>query len=196
MSTLAQKLIPVTIADFDVFVENQADDAVYELVDGQIVMMTNPNQRHEQIASNLGWALKGAMDKRGCRTYQGGMRVQISDNMQGVDKMKPDVVVRCGPSDAVSDTRNYITDPLVIVEVLSPSTMDYDRGDKLDLYKLIPTMRHIVIAYQDQMRVEHYRRVPGGWETDVLTKGDDKLVLEAVAFQMPVAQVYFDVAMG
>ena len=43
MSTLAQKLVPVTIVDFDVFVENQADDAVYELVDGQIVMMTNPN---------------------------------------------------------------------------------------------------------------------------------------------------------
>lgn len=196
MSTLAQKLIPVTIADFDVFVEKQADEAVYELVDGQIVMMTNPNQRHEQITANIGAPLKLAMDKRGCRTYQGGMRVQISDNMQGVDKTKPDVVVRCGPTDPVSETRNYITDPLVIVEVLSPSTMDYDRGDKLDFYKLIPTMRHIVIAYQDQMRVEHYRRVPSGWEMDVLTKGDDKLVLEAVAFQMPLAQVYFDIAMG
>ncbi len=196
MSTLAQKLVPVTIVDFDVFVENQADDAVYELVDGQIVMMTNPNQRHEQIASNIGARLKLAMDARGCRTYQGGMRVQISDNMQGTDKTKPDVVVRCGPSTIETETRNYITDPFVIVEVLSPSTMDFDRGDKLDFYKLLPTMRHIVIVYQDQMRVEHYRRIPGGWETDVLTKGDDKLVLEAVAFQMPVAQVYFDVAIG
>jgi Uma2 family endonuclease len=192
MSILAQKLVPVTIADFDVFVENQADDAVYELVDGQIVMMTNPNQNHEQIVGNIGAPLKLAMDKRGCRTYQGGMRVQISDNKQGIDKTKPDVVVRCGVTIGLS---NYITDPLVIVEVLSPSTMDYDRGDKLDFYKLIPTMRHIVIAYQDQMRVEHYRRVPGGWETDVLTKNEDKLILEAVAFQMPVAQIYFDVVM-
>lgn len=193
MSTLAQKLNPVTIADFDVFVENQADDAVYELVDGVIVMMTNPNQNHEQIVGNIGAPLKLAMDKRGCRTYQGGMRVQISDNMQGVDKTKPDVVVPCGPTNGLS---NFITDPLVIVEVLSPSTMDYDRGDKLDFYKLIPTMRHIVIAYQDQMRIEHYRRVPGGWETDVLIRGDDKLILEAVAFQMPVAQIYFDVTIG
>lgn len=196
MSTRVQKVVPVTIADFDVFVEHQADDAVFELVDGQIVMTTNSNQRHEQIASNLGWALKLAMDKRGCRTSQGGMRVQISDNMQDVDKTKPDVVERCGTTTAQAETRNYIIDPLVIVEVLSPSTMDYDLGDKLDLYKLIPTMRHIVIAYQDQMRVEHYRRVPGGWKTDVLTKGDDKLVLEAVASQMPVEQIYFDVAMG
>ena len=195
MSTLAQKLLPVSIADFNIFVENQADDVVYELVDGQIVMMTNPNQRHEQIVSNIGAPLKLAMDKRGCRTYQGGMRVQISDNVQGIDKTKPDVVVRCGPTDPVAETRNFITDPFVIVEVLSPTTMDYDRGDKLDFYKLIPTMRHIVIAYQDQVRVEHYRRVPGGWEMDALTKGGDKLVLEAVAFQMLVEQIYFDVAM-
>jgi len=194
MSTLARQKDPVTIAAFDVFVEKQADDVVYELVDGQIVMMTNPNQRHEQVASNIGAHLKIAMDKRGCRTYQGGMRVQLSDNMDGTDKTKPDVVVRCGPTDPASETRNYITDPLVIVEVLSPSTMDYDRGDKLDFYKVIPTLRHIVIAYQDQMRIEHYRRVPGGWETDVLTNGDDVLRLEAVAFQMPVSQAYFDIA--
>lgn len=193
MSTLARKTDHVTIAAFDVFVESQADDVVYELVDGQIVMMTNPNQRHEQVASNIGARLKLAMDQRGCRTYQGGMRVQLSDNMDGTDKTKPDVVVRCGPTDAASETRNYITDPLVVVEVLSPSTMDYDRGDKLDFYKLIPTLRHIVIAYQDQMRLEHYRRVPGGWETDVLTKGEDLLRLEAVGFQMSLSHAYFDI---
>jgi len=194
MSTLGRMNDPVTIAAFDVFVENQADDAVYELVDGQIVMMTNPNQRQEQVVSNIGAHLKLAMDKRGCRTYQGGMRVQLSDNMDGTDKTKPDVVVRCGPVDPESETRNYIIDPMVVVEVLSPSTMDYDRGDKLDFYKLIPTLRHIVIAYQDQMRIEHYRRVPGGWETNVLTKGDDVLRLEALAFQMPVSQAYVDIA--
>jgi hypothetical protein len=80
------------------------------------------------------------------------------------------------------------------------SAVAFDHGfrpwGKLDFYKLIPTLRHIVIAYQDQMRVEHYRRVPGGWETDVPTKGDDKLVLEAVGFQMAVAQVYFDIAIA
>ena len=195
MSTLAQKLVPISIADFDVFVENQADDTAFELIDGQIVLLDDSNQRHEQIKANLGKKLKGAMDKRGCRTYQGGMRVQISDNVQGIDKTKPDVVVRCGPTGPVAEKRNFITDPFVIVEVLSPTTMDYDRGDKLDFYKLIPTMRHIVIAYQDQVRVEHYRRVPGGWEMDALTKGGDKLVLEAVAFQMLVEQIYFDVAM-
>ena len=196
MSTLAERRKPATIADFDAFVETQAVDVVFELVDGQTITITNPNQRHEQIAANIGAPLKLAIDKRGCRTYQGGMRVQLNADMDGTDKTKPDVVVRCGPTPPAAETRNYITDPLVIVEVLSPSTMDVDRGDKLDFYKAIPTLRHIVIAYQDQMRVEHYRRVPEGWETRVLTHGDDKLTLEAVAFTMPVAQVYFDVTVG
>lgn len=196
MSTLARKLEPVTIADFDIFVETQADNAVYELVDGKIVMMTNPNQRHEQIAANIGWALKGEMDKRGCRTYLGGMRAQLSDRIDGTDKTKPDVVVRCGLTPPAAETRNHITDPLVIVEVLSPSTMDVDRGSKLEFYKALPTLRHIVIAYQDQLRIEHYRRVPEGWETDVLTRGEDVLRLEAVAFAMPAAQAYFDVSFG
>ena len=73
----------------------------------------------------------------------------------GIDKTRPDIVVRCGPADS---TRTFITDPLIVVEVLSPSAIDVDRGAKLDFYKAIPTMMHIALVYQDQMRVEHYRR--------------------------------------
>ena len=191
MSTLARQTpTPMTIAQFDAFVEQQPDSIDYELIEGQIVMMTNPNRRHEHIVSNIGARLKLAMDARGCRTYQGGMRVQLGDNESGIDKVKPDVVVRCGKSDG---KKNYITDPLVIVEVLSPSTMDYDRGPKLDFYKLVQTIMHIAIVYQDQLRIEHYRRQPEGWVCDVLTKGTDTLYLEAAAFRMPVEQAYFDV---
>ncbi len=191
MSTLArQSPPPITIAEFDVFVENQPSVFDYELVEGQIVMMTNPNQDHEQIVSNIGAPLKLAMDRRGCRTYQGGMRVQLGPNDSGIDKVKPDVVVRCGEADG---KKNFITDPLVIVEVLSPSTMDIDRGAKLDFYKLIQTVMHIAIVYQDQLRIEHYRRQPEGWVCDVLTRATDTLHFDSVEFQLVVAQAYFDV---
>ena len=194
MSTLArQSSTPMTIAEFDAFVETRLDDHTYELVDGEVVMMTNPNRRHERITSSIGARLTLAMDARGCRTYQGGMRVHLSDNMTETDKVRPDVVVQCGKKDRKEDLLNYITDPLVIVEVLSPSTMDVDRGAKLDFYKSLPTLQHIAIVYQDQLRIEHYRRRPEGWVCDVLTKGTDILHLEAVAFRMPVAQAYFDV---
>lgn len=189
MLTALRRPEPVTIDAFDAFVEAQADTALFELVEGVIVMMTNPTEVHEQIAANIGAPLKLAMDARGCRSYQGGMRVQRSDDSRDTEKTRPDVVVRCG----ALTSRTYMTDPLVVIEVLSPSTIDVDRGPKLDFYKSLPTMRHIAFIYQDQMRVEHYRRVEQGFELEVLKRPDDAVHFEAVDFQIDLARIYFDV---
>jgi Uma2 family endonuclease len=154
-------------------------------------MMTNPTETHEQITSNIGAPLKLAMDPRGCRTYQGGIRVQRSDDSRDTDKPRPDIVVRCG---AVG-SKTYITDPLVVVEVLSPSTIDVDRGPKLDFYKSLPTIRHIAFVYQDQTRIEHYRRGEQGFELEVLTRPEDVVHFEAVEFRIDLARIYFDVTL-
>lgn len=176
----------MTISEFDAFVAAQADDRSFELVDGELVMQSNPTESHEQIASNIGAPLKLHMDAKNCRTYIGGMRVQRTDSGDEIDKAKPDVVVRCGPA----SQRTWITDPLVVVEVLSPSTMDYDRGTKLDFYKSLPTLRHIVIAYQDQMRVEHYRRAEAGWDRETLKLPSDVLYLDACEFRLGLDRIY------
>ena len=189
MPTALRRSEPVTIEAFDGFVAAQADATLFELVEGVIVMMTNPTEVHEQITANIGAPLKLAMDPRGCRTYQGGIRVQRSDDLRDTDKPRPDIVVRCG---AVG-SKTYITDPLVVVEVLSPSTMDVDRGPKLDFYKSLPTVRHIAFIYQDQTRVEHYRRGEQGFELEVLTRPEDVVRFEAVEFRIDLARIYFDV---
>lgn len=191
MPTALRRPEIVTIDAFDRFVEAQADLARFELVDGVIVMMTNPIETHEQIAGNIGAPLKLAMDARGCRTYQGGMRVQASDDAKGTDKARPDVVVRCG----AGSSRTFITDPLIIVEVLSPTTIDTDRGPKLELYKSLPTVRHIALVYQDQIRVEHYRRGVEGFEMEVLKQPRDELAFEAVEHAIALERIYFGVSM-
>jgi Uma2 family endonuclease len=180
---------PVTIQEFDAFVAAKANLDAYELVDGVIYLMANPTIAHDQIVANIAAPLKGATDKRQCQTFIGGMRVQRSDNPRDGDKTKPDIVVRCGPR--ASGT--YITDPLIIVEVLSPTTMDIDRGRKLEFYKSLPTVRHIVLAYQDQMRVEHYHRSEQGFDLEVFTTPANTLTLEAIDFSVDLARVYFDV---
>ena len=183
---------PVTVADFDAFLAAQGDDALWELVAGRIVAMTNPTETHEQIVANIGAPLKLAMDRRGCRVYFGGVRVQRSNDARGFDKPRPNLLVRCGPASG----RNYVTDPLVVVEVLSPSTMDNDRGGKLVFYKRLPTLRHVVLVYQDQMRVEHYQRTDTGWELETLTAPSNRLVLDAVQFDIALADAYFGAAPG
>lgn len=187
MAQFAENLARMTIAEFDDFVAGLADDLEYELIDGELAMMVNPTQTHEQIASNIGAPLKLAMDRRGCRTYQGGMRVQLDDNSSARDKYRPDVLVRCGPR----ENTTYVTDPIVIVEVLSPSTIDNDRGRKLRFYKSMTAARHIVLAYSDQMRVEHYVRADG-WQLNVLTAPAEALALDAVEFSIELRQIYFD----
>jgi hypothetical protein len=71
--------------------------------------------------------------------------------------------------------------------------MDVDRGPKLDFYKSLPTVRHIALVYQDQMRVEHYRRGEQGFELEVLKQAQEVLHFEAVEFRIDLARVYFDV---
>jgi Uma2 family endonuclease len=178
----------VTIAEFDRFLESQQDGSLWELVAGRIVAMTNPSEVHEKITANIGAPLAVAMNPKGCHVYQGGIGVQRSDMPSGVNRTRPDVVVRCGRV----GTRNFITDALVVVEVLSP-TMDVDRGEKLRFYKALPTLRHIALVYQDQMRVEHYRKTDLGWELETLTHVEDVLLLDALAFTISLETIYFGV---
>jgi Uma2 family endonuclease len=189
MVQAAEKLGQMTIAEFDTYVESIPNGKDFELIDGTPLLMGNPTEVHEQIAMNIAGALKPRMDTRGCRTYAGNMRVQASSDATGKDKFKPDVTVRCGPV----STNTYVLDPVVIVEVLSPSTMDRDRGIKLAFHKELPTVQHIVLAYSDQVRVEHYVRTDGGWECTVLPHLASVLELDAVEFSMGLDGVYRDV---
>ena len=183
---------PVTIEAFDEFLDGQTDARPWELVAGRIVGMTNPNQVHEQIVSNIGVPVKQAADERGCFTFFGGMRIQRSDNRKGIDKPRPDLLVRCGKL----QRQNFVTDPLIVVEVLSPSTMDFDRGDKLRFYKRLPTLTQIVLVYQDQMRIEQYQRTDIGWEPEVLTRPTQELVFPAFGQGLSLGEVYQGVEFG
>jgi Uma2 family endonuclease len=189
MSEATQSEPLVTVAEFDAFLDRQQDDALWELVAGRIVAMTNPTEVHEKITTNIGAPLAIAMNPVGCHVYQGGIGVQRSELSTDIHRTRPDVVVRCGRL----GTRNFITDALVVVEVLSPSTIDLDRGQKLQFYKGLPMLRHIVLVYQDQMRVEHYRRTDEGWPLEVLTEPDEQLTFEAVGFSISLQQIYFAV---
>jgi Uma2 family endonuclease len=183
---------PVTIAAFEAFLEWQRDARPWELVAGRIVGMTNLSERHEQIVANVGVVLHIALADRACHVYFGGLRIQRSGSARGIDRPRPDLLVRCGP---VSDN-TFVTDPLVVVEVLSPSTIDTDRGEKLRFYKTLPTLVHIALVYQDQQRAEHYRRMDTGWELEVLTSPDNALVFEAIGAAVTLAEVYAGVTPG
>jgi Uma2 family endonuclease len=188
---MTQSLGNMTVMEFDVWVAGADDDRAFELVDGVPLPIGDAGEAHEQIASNLGANLKQAMDKRGYRTYQEGIMVQASASPAERNKFRPDVVVRCG---SLSDN-TFISDPIVVIEVVSPSTVDLDLGRKLQFYRELPTVRHVVLAYEDRKQVEHHRRTETDWERTVLTKQGSVLVLDAVEFSMDLNGIYFDVSL-
>ena len=179
---------PMTVREFDNFVETQKGDERYELIDGAVVMMASAPEVHGVLVGNIGAPLHQAMRKRNCRAFSSGIAVQASASDQGIYKPIPDIVVRCGEV----GKNNFIKDPLAVVEVLSPSTMDDDRGRKLEFYKSLQTLQYIALVYQDQMRVEHYFKTELGWEFEALTKPDDTLDFQRLAFQISLADVYAD----
>ncbi|OYU90864.1 MAG: hypothetical protein CFE29_08575 [Bradyrhizobiaceae bacterium PARB1] len=190
MAQAAVKLGTTTIDEFDRIMEQAPEGADrYELVDGHVVAMGNPTLIHEQIVSNIAAPLHTAVRPGGCSAITGNMRVSATDDRSAKNKFKPDILVRCGPV----NTRDYVTDPVVIVEVLSPSTMDRDRGVKLEFYKQMPTIQHIVLAYADSPRIEHYFRSEEGWDREVLLAPEHVLKFAAVGFEIELEQIYQDV---
>ena len=71
--------------------------------------------------------------------------------------------------------------------------MDLDCGHKLQFYEKLPTVQHIVLAYEDRKRVEHHRRTESGWESKVLSTSESVLLLDAVEFRFDLKRIYFDV---
>ena len=151
MSDAASQRNHRTLADYEAFVATQPDDTRWELVGGRIVMMTTPNASHGLIVGNIFGPLHLSLRGGECRAFAGGLLVQRSEDRAAGDATISDVVVHCGPRPA----RNFTTNPVVVIEVLSRSTMLHDRGAKLDFYITLPSLRHIAMIYQEQMRVEH-----------------------------------------
>lgn len=134
----------------------------HEFRGGRIVAMSGGTARHSALALNVGYAVRGTRPA-GCTTFQSDMRVRVAATNQAV---YPDVSMVCGaieydPNDPAGTT---IINPVLIVEVLSRTTEQYDRGEKWMHYQRIPHLQEYVLV-SPQPRVEVFRRTPSGtWE--------------------------------
>ena len=157
-----------------------SQDIRHELVDGYLYAMTGASDRHEEITLNLVASLHAHLRGNACRAYKGDLKIRHQDNFY-----YPDVFVRC--SEERGDPY-FKTDPVLVAEVLSPSTQRYDQGDKRMAYWRLPTLQEYVLIWQDRMRVELTRK--DEVETVVLEHPDDILMLNSVNFSIPLVDLY------
>lgn len=161
----------------------------HEYLDGQIFARAGGTPEHGGLCANLIALLSNALVGRPCRVFTWDVRVRV--RATGLDTY-PDATVVCGRVERDADDSNALGNPLLLVEVTSPSTEAYDRGEKLDHYKRIPSLQEVVIVAHREARVDVWRRGSGG-EWGVESAGPEgKMRLQSLACELGVAEIYRD----
>jgi Uma2 family endonuclease len=160
----------------------------HEYVDGEILAMAGGSRRHNALASRISAALEGGR-KPGCVAFQSDQRIRIPATGKAT---YPDASMVCGQivGDPADPSGITITNPVLLVEVLSPSTEQEDRGSKWQHYQQLESLQEYVLVGQGEPRVEHYRRLSSGaWEYREATEGSVQLQCGAV---LELATLYTD----
>jgi len=162
-------------------------DARYELVDGRVVAMAPPVEAHGTIVANLAAAIRPRL-KAPCRVV---VEAGITPPDRADTWYQADLVVTCAPAERGA---RAITEPRLIVEVLSPSTAAHDRGVKLADYRRIASVEQILVVASEDRHVEVWRRAADGWNVQDLI-GDAALALAVDGQPLPLAAIYDAVAL-
>lgn len=163
----------------------------HEFLDGQVWAMSGGTPEHAALCAAVVTLLGTGLREQPCRVYTADLRVRVKATGLGT---YPDVSVVCHELELDPDDpkKHTVVNPRVIVEVLSPSTEAYDRGEKLAHYKQIPTLDELVFVAHDRREIEVVRReTDGSWSRHVAQDGE-RARLTSIACDLPVSAVYRD----
>ena len=158
-----------------------------EYLDGHIIAMAGASSEHNLIVGDIFYGLYPELRRRGCLVYTSDMRVRPSADDAYV---YPDVVVVCGKPEFEDDTFDTLLNPIVIVEVLSPSTEAYDRGEKFRRYQQLASLKEYVLISQDKVQVEHYHRHGEQWMLNTYRAIEDVIFFPAIRCALPLRDIY------
>lgn len=181
--------LPKPSYDFEEYLATERNQEIRnEYVAGEVYAMTGAKEGHNLIVVNLASELRTRFKQRPCRVFANDMKVRI-DLADACTY--PDLVALCGERQFHDGRRDAITNPALIVEVLSESTEAYDRGDKFALYRRLPSLREYLLISQEHMAAELYTRQPDGrWLLSTFDRAEQEIALESVDCSVPMAEIY------
>lgn len=158
----------------------------HEFFEGEIFAMAGADISHNLIGINFVSAFKQALRGKPCRAMMEGVQLAVQE---GRHYTYPDVMISCDAAD--QQAKRIIKAPVLLIEILSPSTSEYDRGRKFNQYKQLPSLQHYLLVSQTSWLVEWYRREPGNiWSFTPLVEADDALVIPDLNINLTVAEIY------
>jgi len=161
----------------------------HEYFDGEIFLMAGASDEHNTIAMNTASDLHQQLKKRPCKVYQSDMRVHIPKT--GLFTY-PDVMVVCGKPEFLPDANlDTLTNPILIVEVLSSSTEGYDKGAKFDNYRSLESLREYVLVSQDAKKVIRYtKQANGSWVLMDFIGDKTEIELSSIKCSLTMEDIY------
>ncbi len=170
----------------------EAADYKSEYIDGLIVPMAGGSTNHNQIAVNFSTELNFAFKQLDYRVFMSDVRLWIPKRRIYT---YPDSLVVAGEPEYFNQRNDTITNPKVIIEVLSDSTQGYDRGGKFEIYRTIPTFEEYLLISQSRMHIEQYSKTANKrWSLQEYDEEDEMIHLTSVGFQVAIADIYHKVA--
>ena len=158
-----------------------------EYHNGQIIAMSGASLAHNSITVDITVQLSNQLMERECEVFAGDMRVRTDPT---VSYFYPDVIVVCGEPRFEDDTFDTLLNPIVVIEVLSPSTAAFDRGEKFEHYKQLASLQEYLLISQDSVRVDHYRRQETQWNRNTFQRLEDTLLLVSIECEVPLRAIY------
>ncbi len=158
-----------------------------EYHNGYIIAMSRASRAHNLITMNIANQFYTQLVAQGCEIYPGDMRVQIR---QPTSYFYPDIVVVCGEPRFEDDTFDTLLNPVLIVEVLSPSTAAFDRGEKFEHYKQLDSLQEYMLISQNRVHAERYLRRDTQWIPTEFRKIDAVIHLLSNRCKLAARDIY------
>lgn len=168
------------------FMVEETSQIKNEYYDGQIFAMAGASLQHNRIARNVLNFLGPPLLNRGCEAFGSDLRVQTPGGLFTY----PDVSVVRGEPRLIKGRPDTLTNPIVLVEVLSDATREYDRGQKFTLYKEIPAFREYMLVEQTGVFVETFRFSTAAWEQRSYDNLEAQAALESIGMTIPLREIY------
>ncbi|MEM9457993.1 MAG: Uma2 family endonuclease [Myxococcota bacterium] len=186
--TAAAASAPSHMTEADYLVMERAASTKHELWDGEVFAMTGGTLAHAKLIARMITQLSNALGDRDCEVYSSEAKVRIPSSRGFV---YPDVSVVCGPVQTYQDSDDILLNPILVIEVLSPSTERFDRSDKFGGYRSLPSLVDYGLVAQDFAQVELYTRQPdGSWTLRIYDDAHPRVVLPSVEVQVSLTELY------
>jgi len=163
-------------------------DSKHEFFRGEIFAMSGASRRHNKLFSNLFIEIGVRLKGKPCQPYGSDMRIHIPQNTLYT---YPDISIICGEPIMSETDQDSIIEPKVIIEILSRSTKNYDRGDKFKLYRDIPSLKEYLLVDSDSISIEAFRiNDKGNWELEEIKSAGGLLNIPSVGVEIPLTDIY------